>query len=336
MLQDSSNTKIFLSIVIPCYNIANYIDCCIDSLRSLRDSNDVEFLFINDGSKDGTLDKLLAFGEEDSRVVLFNQNNSGVSSARNTALKHARGSYVLCLDGDDFLDENAVEIIRNYAKQYNPDILIPNVRIIRDCKNYILQHHLPAGLYTPDQLFNSCVSFPIGTKLVYKNDVIRDNGIYFREDIRSGEIFCFTVSVLNHSRDIIVIPDCFYNYVMRHDSAIHKPNYSSDITVLKILPFFNSMDVSWTDSGSFILTCFKMIMAFTYKKYLKSHLLDVETLQYVDSILGDKDFRRCRISVLSVRKASLLDRSMALYTLLLPNRVGYHIIEYVSRFMVRT
>ena len=110
----------YLSIIIPCYNVEDYLPATIQSLRALENAEDCEFIFINDGSTDNTLKIILNFAEQDQRVVVIDQINSGVSAARNAALEIVQGKYFLPLDGDDKLRPNAVSIIRKstYVEVY--------------------------------------------------------------------------------------------------------------------------------------------------------------------------------------------------------------------------
>lgn len=82
-----------VSIIVPCYNVAAYVDSCLESLvrQTLRN---IEIICINDGSTDETWTHLLRWKEKDSRIILLNQRNAGVSAARNAGLDAARGLYV--------------------------------------------------------------------------------------------------------------------------------------------------------------------------------------------------------------------------------------------------
>jgi len=82
-----------VSIIVPCYNVAAYVDDCLDSLvrQTLRN---IEIICINDGSMDDTWAHLLRWKEKDGRIILLNQQNAGVSAARNAGLDAARGLYV--------------------------------------------------------------------------------------------------------------------------------------------------------------------------------------------------------------------------------------------------
>ena len=118
--------NIFISYIIPCYNIQSYLQTCFNSLVKQRvcDNIDVEFIFVNDGSTDNTLSILKEFKLKDSRVTVLDQPNQGVSSARNNGLKYAKGDYVFFLDSDDSLTDDTSLLMYKLYNEYKPDIIV--------------------------------------------------------------------------------------------------------------------------------------------------------------------------------------------------------------------
>ncbi len=113
----SSNVKI--SVIIPVYNMEQYLAQCLDSVlgQTLRD---IEAVCVNDGSKDGSLEILQGYRENDDRVVIIDQPNAGVGKARNNGIDRARGEFVIFMDPDDFYpDDDILEALYNGAKQNN-------------------------------------------------------------------------------------------------------------------------------------------------------------------------------------------------------------------------
>lgn len=102
--------KPLISVIIPLFNCGNYISRCIDSVRrqGLSD-NEYEVIVVNDGSMDNGPEIVSRYSEKYSNIVLINQHNKGVSSARNLGLKHARGKWVHFVDADDFLIDNGYQ-----------------------------------------------------------------------------------------------------------------------------------------------------------------------------------------------------------------------------------
>jgi glycosyltransferase involved in cell wall biosynthesis len=108
----------FLSIIIPCYNVEEYLPCTLDSLSHLKCDKECEYIFVNDGSTDSTLSMLQTFAQDNKQALVINQSNQGVSAARNAALQLAKGEYILCLDGDDFLHPDTISIIKKHIKSF--------------------------------------------------------------------------------------------------------------------------------------------------------------------------------------------------------------------------
>ena len=106
-----------------------YVERCYRSLAIQKDADDIEFIFVNDGSSDKTLSILKEIKACDSRVVIVDQKNAGVSSARNSALTIAKGEYVYLLDGDDYLTIDAIfeikQVVHFSGKHINSFYQIP-------------------------------------------------------------------------------------------------------------------------------------------------------------------------------------------------------------------
>ena len=126
-----------VSVIIPVYNGEKYIEKCLKSLidQSLKD---IQIICVNDGSTDNTLSILNQFASKDNRIKVISTDNRGQGSARNTALKEANGEYISFIDADDWINENALELLYNKAKSDDLDMLIYQmVNYIDDSKKYI-------------------------------------------------------------------------------------------------------------------------------------------------------------------------------------------------------
>ena len=106
-----------LSIIIPCYNVVNFVQNCTESIV-MQQGFDFEILMINDGSKDNTQQVLENLAEKDFRIKVINQQNQGLSGARNTGIENTTGEYIMFVDADDWLEPNAFELIsKNFNKE---------------------------------------------------------------------------------------------------------------------------------------------------------------------------------------------------------------------------
>lgn len=105
-----------ISVIIPVYNAGNYI---VDTLNSVLQQTlkDIEVIVVNDGSNDQSLVECYRLQEIDKRIIIINQDNQGVSKARNVGKQNATGDYIIFIDADDELDCRMLEILYTQAKK---------------------------------------------------------------------------------------------------------------------------------------------------------------------------------------------------------------------------
>lgn len=112
-----------ISIVVPIYNVENYLGMCLDSIHHQTYEN-FECLLIDDGSPDKSAEICKEYVAKDSRFRYFKKENGGVSSARNFGIDSANGDFVAFVDGDDIVNEHQLEILYDKLKEYGADIAI--------------------------------------------------------------------------------------------------------------------------------------------------------------------------------------------------------------------
>ena len=324
----------FLSIIIPCYNVEQYLPATLQSLSNLQDAEDCEFIFIDDGSTDNTPFLIQNFANQDVRVVYISQKNCGVSIARNAGIDVAKGQYILCLDGDDTLCVNAVTIIRQNIQ--DADALLSPIATIDSNRTILYPLTIPQGEYTISQLFQSCNLFPTAPQLVYRTNIIKLNALRFNPAIKCGEVYDFTISFFEHTQTIRVIHTPFYNYIMRYSSATHSPNFEADISVLNILDHFNNIQCDWVNTASFQTTAFRMICSFTYNKYIKLHLLDENTLDTLTNLFNSSLFKKLLQQLSQCRELMVRDRLMIKYMTTMPIKKGYILLAKLFNFRFKT
>jgi glycosyltransferase involved in cell wall biosynthesis len=126
-----------VSVIVPIFNSEMYLPSLLASLLSQSESC-IEILAINDGSTDGSLEILQSAAENDKRIVILNQNNEGLSSARNHGLRHARGKWIAFVDSDDWVDQKLLQTWCEYAETMKLDVVIGNAF----CFSKQLPHHI--------------------------------------------------------------------------------------------------------------------------------------------------------------------------------------------------
>lgn len=113
-----------ISIIVPVYNVEKYLESCVASLYQQDiDNSEYEVILVNDGSTDGSRDVALRLQEQHSNLRLIDQDNQGLSGARNTGISQAKGEYVWCIDSDDEIESNCLgKILSEIEGNEHPDI----------------------------------------------------------------------------------------------------------------------------------------------------------------------------------------------------------------------
>ncbi|WP_165861119.1 glycosyltransferase family 2 protein [Paenibacillus paeoniae] len=213
-----------VSVIIPVYNTEAYLSSCIDSLLA-QSLADCEFIFINDGSCDGSADILERYRGQDQRISVIHQVNSGVSVARNAGLAAARGEFVGFVDGDDWAAPELFATL--YAAAADCDVVFsgyigsagdrqrihhdPFMTGVRMDQAYLREWVLPVFVES-----DSCNS--VCNKL-YRKEMIDVNGLSFSQSLALGEDGLFNMRFLCYARGGICLNYAGYYYREREGSA---------------------------------------------------------------------------------------------------------------------
>ena len=237
-----------ISVIIPVYNIENYVEKCIESVLNQTYSN-LEIIIVDDGSKDKCPQICDEYFKKDKRIKVIHQENLGLSEARNNGIKIANGKYIAFIDGDDFIDEDMYEILYYNLKRYDADIAsceftsnfepeqIKEKKVtVLDNKQAIkelilgdkLDNHVCNKLFKK-KLFEE-VSFPKGKKyedigtmylLIEKaKKIVLDNSKKYHYINRSTSITnSYSIATLNNYIEMV---DIMSNYIYRKYPELRK------------------------------------------------------------------------------------------------------------------
>lgn len=114
-----------ISIIIPIYNVQNYLNKCVESVLEQTYDN-LEIILVDDGSTDSSSEICDKIKEEDDRIVVIHKVNGGLSDARNAGIEISKGKYLFFLDADDYLAKNAIELMHNRIVAEKADLAICN------------------------------------------------------------------------------------------------------------------------------------------------------------------------------------------------------------------
>lgn len=201
-----------VSIIVPCYNVQNYVEKCIDSIINQSHKN-LEIILVNDGSTDDTLEVLKKYDNLYDNVILVNQANGGLSNARNEGVRHSTGDYIYFIDSDDWINHNIIELLLKDLITNNSDISICGITYITSLnsvdkvvnENIVLSGKDSCTAYYYKKLFME----PMVWNKLYKKDLV----VKFPfEEGKIHEDKFFTPKVLFEANKVSFIPTCGYNY----------------------------------------------------------------------------------------------------------------------------
>lgn len=230
--------QITLSVIVPVYNSEKYLARCLDSI--VNQDGKFEIIAINDGSTDKSSEILQQYAQEYSNIKIINQKNQGVSASRNKGMLEAQGDYIIFVDSDDWLEDNAFEQILKSLKKDSPDILlaayydvydrewVKNLRGEEAASQEQEEAKFPISKLDNLSLFSPFYGkdahsdlFYSGTGVrgqVFRTDFIKEHKFAFPLGINCGEddVFVYRSFLANPLISIIKTP--LYNYRNRTDS----------------------------------------------------------------------------------------------------------------------
>lgn len=224
-----------VSIIVPIFNVENYLDDCIKSIIN-QSYHNIEIILINDGSKDNSYNICKKYKSLDSRIILINQNNHGLSFSRNKGLEISTGDYILFVDSDDTLNTELIEnLVPDFENLYD---MICFQYSINGSMGYsyldINDHFETCGenflelLYKKDGLFGTV------WKYCYRREFLISNKLKFYEGI-IHEDEEWTPRALCSANKIIFRNVHGYNYLVRENSIMtSKKEFISSISKIKI------------------------------------------------------------------------------------------------------
>ena len=204
-----------ISIIVPIYNAERFIEKCIDSLLN-QTKQELEFILINDGSTDNTESIIKKY--TDKRIKYFKNKNQGIGKTRNFGISKAKGKYLMFIDSDDYITENACEELYLKAKTSKADIVVCDFYKVYDNKK-IEEIKLPSFKTTslkdnPNILID--INLAPWNKL-YKTSLIKENNIKFVEGIKYEDA-PFVAEALDKSNKIAKLDKCLNYYVIHGNS----------------------------------------------------------------------------------------------------------------------
>jgi len=218
-----------VSIIIPVYNVEQYIESCLYSVINQTYKGTLECIIVNDCTPDQSMEvvnRLLSVYQGNILFKIINhQENKGLSAARNSGVKIAKGDYLYFLDSDDILVENAIELLSNLSLQSFPDVIMGDFDLIGD-NQYIPRLNTSVAIFDKQkEIFNAFISYSLyemaWNKLVKKSFFLKYD-LWFREGI-IHEDSLWSFNLFYYCNNLRVCFQRTYLYRVRENSIMTDP-----------------------------------------------------------------------------------------------------------------
>lgn len=261
--------KFFLSIIIPIYNLQDYIECCLKYILNNNNMDDVEIILVNDGSVDNSEKICKDYEKKYKNIKCIYQENKGVASARNTGLDVSSGEYIWFVDGDDIILPFSINILKEVVSSFNyPDVIIG--KSLNFCFNEELNKlnidskNFNASFISKNVILKNDIFVPALWGNIFKSDLFRKNNIKINEKLKYTEDIDCTLKLLLNSNKIVYLNRIIYGYRKnRRGSATNK------ISLKRVL-----------DNFHFIENWYKYVNENNLDENLKNDLLNFVKYEY--------------------------------------------------------
>lgn len=292
-----------LSIIVPVYNVEKYIRPCIESIfQQGLDDDDFEVIIVNDGTKDHSMEVIADIIELHHNITVINQENQGLSVARNNGIAAAKGEYILMPDSDDLLIENSLKPLLEKALETKKDIIVADFLIMNNheieqlSKNKIQQHAIYTQEITGLELLKELKACYVWNKL-YRHEYLLRYHLTFIPGIGFEDIPFTNECYLNTPNCLKV--NIFLNVYRRGHSSDSDPN---SFNIKKTQDLCKAIAATWKLSNNENITSEarktikKKLLANYYNlvfrllKYIDNSSDRVEVLKFLHSLAPDLRF----------------------------------------------
>lgn len=308
------------SIVIPIYNAEKTLLRTISSVREITDT-EIEIILIDDGSIDNSLDICKQQAALDNRIRIYTQNNSGVSAARNLGIENAKGKYLYFLDADDKIVPTAIKSIIFAMDYYKLDLSISNYKEHYESTNkeidisvklpynqLLNRQFITTEIYKRLYLGDNIIGLSNVWNKIFRNEIIKRNGIKFEENRTHGEDWKFVIDYLAYVNTLMIFPEILQIYYLNGSQVIHKYRKGLLHSVINSL----SIKEHLLKTGSFKLTKeSETLVALTQFIDLLHFLKLNPTRNELKSIRCNSEIKALSKKILALSPSSLRDAKMS-------------------------
>lgn len=209
-----------VSIIVPVYNVSNYLPSCLDTLINQTYRN-IEIILIDDNSTDNSLEICNKYKEKDPRIIVIHKENGGAASARNYGLNIYTGEYVSFVDSDDYIELNYIEKLVSMLEKYNADISVCSFFDVKNTNVKAFDYHCDVIEYDDEGFLKRFLDdWTCGLlwNKIFKSGVVKN--IRMKEGHKIDDEF-FTYKLIMNSKKVVLFNNPLYYYRQRMDSVMN-------------------------------------------------------------------------------------------------------------------
>ncbi len=224
-----------LSIIVPACNVEQYLERCIASIQT-QNLKDYEVIIINDGSKDNTLQIAQRLANTYKNIIVFSQDNKGLSATRNVGITKAQGEYIIFLDSDDFYNPNCLNYLLDEVKNNNLDVLQFGYSLNKTGVTKKVSLNEEVKKYSKKKFLEEVFFSPFAWNKIIKRCLLIDNNLFFAEgklmedDYFTTEMFLKADRIGNTDLEV-------YNYFHNPNSIRKTVNREHELKIIEDLVF---------------------------------------------------------------------------------------------------
>lgn len=308
----SYNNNPLVSIMIPVYNIENYIEKCLDSVFN-QTYNNIEVIIVNDKSTDTSSEKIDHYIKnnktEKTVIKIDHETNTGLGGARLSAIKVATGKWYMFVDGDDSLELDAVEMLVNKSQEDNADLVVFGYNIIYQNRKLAVpcDYNQDKEDYIKRLLLKTC-SASLWNKF-YRRELFSENEIWPQKGLNQGEDYAMTPRLVYVAHRISKLDKCLYNYVQSNQNALTKNFKIEHIQQLKTAD--NILESFFTNTIE--------------RKYIE--LMKIRTVLYMYKIARSSSYHRIKSNYnIKLQSNNILSKQDCFLIWLINNRLNIVIV----------
>ncbi len=225
----ATNPAPLVSVIVPVYNMEQYVAECLDSIIHQTYHN-IEIIVVNDGSSDSSLAIVSEIAKQDQRITVIDKRNGGVSSARNAGISALNGKYVTFIDADDAIHPAYVETLVTDALRHGADVVsTPKHLLGSERRVAFLQADIsdePPSVFAPmdalTALYNGRLERGNNGCQLLRVDTLKQHNLLFDTTMAIGEDFDFLARTIIISTHVVVDNRALYYYRANPGSAVHQ------------------------------------------------------------------------------------------------------------------